>query len=245
MVLRGRSRAFRGRRLPVRQIGGSTAAILSGRSSQREVGGGHRQVAVQQAGIGSLQPGPEPVHLGEGEPVEAEGGELVGHRVGPDGQRAPVHDRLDGRVAEPLPGGGQDDHVAGLVGVVDGERRPSPSGCAQDDRARRPGHQGVELGAVAVLGRAEQPVRRLQTRWPPAGRRPRSCGGWPGWVGAPADGRRRCPTARRSRRRRPPSLAVRSGGAVGPPAAVRARRRCCRRWWRRCPGRPAGGGSAR
>ncbi len=64
--------------------------------------------------------------------------------------------RFEGGVAEPLPGRGQDDDVAGGVGLGDVETlaaRPEEHG------TRGIGDQPIELGAVAVLCRTEQPVR--------------------------------------------------------------------------------------
>ena len=58
------------------------------------------------------------------------------HRVGPDGQRAPVGGRLDRGVAEALPRRGQQDGVAGGVRV--GDRSSRPAGSPEDDRAAGP-----------------------------------------------------------------------------------------------------------
>ena len=214
-----------------------------GQVVEREVGRRHRQVAVQQGGIGSVQPCPEPVGLGQGEPVEAEGGELGRHRVGADGQRAPVDDRLDGRVAETLPGGRQDDHVAGPIGVVDrGAGRLLAGGPGRPGTAPRP--PGRRARVRSRPRPAPAASRRRRARRPRRCRRPRSCGGWPGWAGAPAAARPRCRARRAATDGR---SSVRAGRRRSSRSSRSdwARRRRCTRWWRRCRGRPAGAGSAR
>ncbi len=76
-------------------------------------------------------------------------------------------------VAESLPGRGQQHHVAGGVRLSDGQPRlPTVAALAlaaalasvavaapKNNGTRRVGHQAVELGAVAVFGRTEKPVR--------------------------------------------------------------------------------------
>ena len=132
-----------------------------------EVVPSHGQVPFQQADIRSGEPGIEFGHVVEAEPLEPEGGQLFGHRVVADDQRPTVSYGLQARVAEPLPGGGKSDHVARLIGVVDVHRpvRSGSTGQVRDtpgDGALCCGHEVFELGAVAVLGRAEQPVSAVQ-----------------------------------------------------------------------------------
>ncbi len=72
-----------------------------------------------------------------------------------------MHRRLDGRIAEAFPRRGERDHVAGPIGIVDGDAAFA-LGRAEDHRALRPLHQGIELRAESVFGRTEEPVRRPQ-----------------------------------------------------------------------------------
>ena len=101
-------------------------------------------------------------------------------------------------------------------------RRPpspvAPSGGPRTTGHRAAGHQGVELRAVPVLGRAEQPVGGAQLGGHLPCRRPRSCGGWPGWAGAPAGRSSPTPRARRTWARRSssaPRIVAGPGSATG------------------------------
>ncbi len=88
------------------------------------------------------------------EPPEPEGGELGRHGIGAHGERPSVHRRLDGRVAESLPGGPEVDDVTRRVGVHDppaGSERPR----TQDAPAPGLGDEALQLRCEAVLGRAE------------------------------------------------------------------------------------------
>ena len=91
-------------------------------------------------------------------------GELGDDGVAAHGQRAPMDGGLDGRVAEPLPARREHDRVTGRVRVGDrpdpppfGERRCGP---AVDGADGCLGQEAGELGPVALLGRAEDPVGR-------------------------------------------------------------------------------------
>src|SRR4030095_15897292 len=88
------------------------------------------------------------------DPVEAEGGQFGRDRVVADGQGAAVQGGLDQRGAEALPGRGEEDGVAGGVGVVHGQS----VGDSSVGSGGGGGEQAFELGGVAVLGRAGQPV---------------------------------------------------------------------------------------
>ena len=111
----------------------------------------------------------------EPEPLEPEGGQLIGHRVVADHQRPTVGYGLQARIAEPFPRRRKGNHVAGLICVVDvhGPFRSGPIGEVRDaphGGALCRGHEVFELWAVAVLGRAEQPVGGVQ-----AGSRGHAC----------------------------------------------------------------------
>ena len=105
------------------------------------------------SGIG--QPAAESGRLERVEPAEAEGGQFLGHRVGPDGQRAPVGGGLDRGVAEALPGRGQHNGVTRAVSIGNGA---PTTGLTEEDRAAGVGDHAGEFGSVPVLGRPEQPV---------------------------------------------------------------------------------------
>ena len=119
------------------------------------------------------------------------------------------------------------------VGVGDGEPGPSRRG-TEHDRAAGLGQEAVELGAVAVLGRAEEPVGGAELGGQAQAAGDVLAGEGPGRLqdqdAAPG---------RRPRASRTPIAARRPGSRPD------RGRRCCRRWWRRCPGRPAGAGSGR
>ena len=127
--------------------------------------------------------------------------QLPADRVGPDGERPPVRCGLDRRVAEALPRRREHDRVAGGIGVGDatGVPRRMP---ASHRTAGRP-QQPFELGSVAVLGRAEQPVGGAE------GRRERESSGdvlarqWRGSAGGGAGSSRRRRGRRACRRGRP------------------------------------------
>src|ERR1700722_3145192 len=65
-----------------------------------------------------LEPPVERSRFVRREPPEAEGPQLTGHRIGPDGQWPVMDGRLDGRVPESLPGRRQGHGVARRVGVA-------------------------------------------------------------------------------------------------------------------------------
>ena len=209
-----------------RRRGTRAACQPPGEVGEGEVGPGDAGVVVDDVGVGAVEPAGEERGVGGVEPAEAEGGQLPGHRVGADGERPAVDGGLDGRVAEPLPGGRQHDDVAGRVGVGHVAVAVVPA-ARLADRAAGAGEQPVELGAVAVLGRPEEPVRRRRAPRPGPARRRRSCGRGPGRLEDE-------PVAARPARARP-------GSRPAARPAGRGRRRC-RRSRVDARGRPAGGG---
>ena len=127
----------------------------------------------------------------------AERAELVEHGVGPDGDRSPVRDRLDHRVAESLPGRREHDEIGGGVRV--GDRRGPPDGDRDRCVARR---VRVEHGVVAVLRgpgdpEAHGPRHRAASRAPrrTRSRRARSCAGSRASAGGGRGRRRSNPNA--------------------------------------------------
>ena len=102
----------------------------------------------------SRQHGRERRRIIGGQPPEAERPDLVSDRVAPDRDGASVDRRLDRWVAEALPRRGKDDGVARGVAVrhVIGARGRS------ENPHLRWREQPVEVGPVALLGRAGQPV---------------------------------------------------------------------------------------
>ena len=197
-----------------------TRPIRPGRSREREVAPGDAR-GCARAGVG---PG---ASSEAGRPPTGRRGRTSGSRRRrarrPPGRarwRAAGRWTADSTAGLPNPShvDAEDHDVARGVGVDHvraGHRRRPPRPCTT--RAAGPGQQAVELGAVAVLGRAEEPERGAHAPRPAPGRRPRSCGGWPGWAGARAgssgaepEGLARCRAGRRRGRRR--------------------RRRCAPRW---------------
>ena len=91
-----------------------------------EVPGRDLVVVRHQVGVGVIEPGREGGGRRAVEPPKAEGAQLGGHRVPPDGQGPAVGGRLERRVPEAFPGRRQQDDIAGRVGIVDRPRPPRP-----------------------------------------------------------------------------------------------------------------------
>ena len=126
----------------------------AGERVDAEVGAGHRLVVVGQRRVGVGEVGPQRPGVVGVEPTEAEPRELLRHRERADRDRAAVQRGLDQRQPEALPRGRHRDDVARGVGAghPHAERQPSPVGYAAV------GQERVELGLVAVFGRAGEPV---------------------------------------------------------------------------------------
>ena len=191
-----------------------------GQVLEGEVGPGHGQVALQQARI-RVRPARRRSRSISSRPNHSKpkAASSRGDRVGADDQGPPVDHRLDGRVAEPLPGRGQGDHVAGPVGVA----RPSDG---SPSRRASPGRPGTGRRPPGARARARSRPRpgRAASRWRPSraadadARRRCSCGAGPGSAGGPGGRSVADPEGRRAPSG-PPALA----GPARPAARGRAR----------------------
>ena len=185
------------------------------RCEGRHVGPGQRRVG-QRAGVVRI------------EPAEAEGPQLLGHRVAPD--RRPAGDGWRPRSAgcrSPPSGRGtaprrrRRRRRPRLAGVTARVRATAPAGLA----AVAPCEDGLQRGSVALLGRAGEPVGAAHGLGQGERGRGRPCARWP----APGAGAGARPSA--TPRRCPHASAV-AGRRVDVEAAVD-------RGGARCPARPA------
>ena len=130
------------------------AAAGGGRARRCRSGRGPPPRCGRPARVGVGEVGPQRIGVVGVEPAEAEPGELLRHRERADRDRPAVQRGLDERQPEPLPRRRHRDDVARGVGAghPHAERQPSPVGHAAAREER------VELGLVAVLGRAGEPV---------------------------------------------------------------------------------------